>query len=199
MVADSYFRFSGDSTFSGWSFGLKRFLRSNSQQWVTERQPGRNNYIIFNKLSGMALSSAGTEVSANSPGKSPGTAYTWELVQSDNNLYRVRSFETGMYLTAEGEAVMMKLETDTPGQLWDISHADECYVTIRNQASKKFLDYSEEKVEVNIPPSKLQVKITSYAFTKSMEKFSVSYEYGDYAKPVSLSFLKEGFAEIKLP
>jgi beta-galactosidase len=199
MVADSYFRFSGDTSFTGWSFGLKRFLRSNSQQWVAEKQPDRNAYILYNKFSGKALYSSGTAVSMSSPGKLPDKTYMWDLVGSEESLSRVRSLETGMFLTAEGETVMMKHETEMPGQLWNISPSDECYVTIRNQESNTFLDLDEEIVKVNTPPSKLNVNISSYAFTKSMEHFSVSYEYGDYVKPVSFSFLKEGKAEIKLP
>ena len=206
LASDTYFRRDKDGVFATWSFGVKRFLRSNSQQWVVQLRPESKHCRILNKLTGAVLT-AGQGEAANQvllvDGKLTATTNQFWEVNGD----KLRNSATGLFLEATpgkaGNELKLSLNkaSNKAAQRWGIVHADECYNTITNPACGAILDAAIPGILNTEPESPhFDVTLKSFEFkpfdTAAPSFSPVKYTYGDFAQVAACSYLKE--ATVKL-
>jgi len=199
LVGDNFYRLEGDSVFSPWSFGIKRFIRGNRQQWVIEKQPGENEYRVLNKFTGKALSVfQGQQNQLDCSSESDSPAQLWEFVDLGNQNFRIKSMLNGMYLSDISGTILLEKITDRKRQIWEINHTDECYSELINVKSKNILKENEEGVElVSDKNQSVTASISSYSFVLSLKDFTFRSEPGDFVRPTFYSFCMEKKIHIK--
>jgi Glycosyl hydrolases family 35/Ricin-type beta-trefoil lectin domain-like len=210
LASDTYYRRDKDGFFAPWSFGVKRFLRSNSQQWVIQSQPESKHCRILNKLTGAVLTAGEVQAAYQvllADGKQPATTNQFWEVNGD----KIRNSATGLFLEAESGKTANELKlrlnkaSNQAAQHWGIVHADECYSTISNMASGAILDAAIPGFLNSEPDTScFEVMLKSFEFKPfdtAVPSFSpVKYTYGDYAQVAECSFLKEAtvkFEDVK--
>jgi len=190
MVADTYYHLSGDSTYAPWSFGLKRFLNSPNQQWVVEKQPGTNDYKIFNKLSGQIIGNSNNKICMVVDNDSDENL--WIIVNSGRE-HKIQHKKTGKWLSELNNMLILSEKTE----IWKIKDFDDFYKTI-GTARQNFISQDGENINVSTLKQEANFSLKSYEFILSLKDFTFKREEGIFAKPTHYSFLMEGNIDLKL-
>lgn len=199
LVGDNFYRLEGDSIFSPWSFGIKRFIRGNRQQWIIEKQPGENGYRVLNKYAGKALSLlTGKQNELKCISESDSPSQLWDLEDSGNQNFRIKSKLNGLYLSDLSGTIFLEKFSDRKRQIWEINHTDECYSEFRNVKSQNILKGDEKGVEsVSDKNLSITASISSYSFVLSLKDFTFKSDPGDFVRPTYYSFCMGKEIQIK--
>ncbi|MEI8206977.1 MAG: RICIN domain-containing protein, partial [Kiritimatiellales bacterium] len=123
----------------------------------------------------------------------------WEIVNGTS----IRNAQAELWLGADAEGnLVLKKTGDEENRHWDIAHTDECYSSIRNVATGKFLDVSAKGfLSATKLDAKFEVIFKSFEFAPFVpgktSRAPIKYTYGDFARVASVSYLKEGSVELE--
>ncbi len=202
LGSDTYYRREVSGAFAPWTFGVKRFLQANRCQWVVQQQADGKHIRLLNKVTSEALAITGDSVKQVClvDGRKPCTPnQLWEIVNGTS----IRNAQAELWLGADAEGnLVLKKTGDEENRHWDIAHTDECYSSIRNVATGKFLDVSAKGfLSATKLDAKFEVIFKSFEFAPFVpgktSRAPIKYTYGDFARVASVSYLKEGSVELE--
>ena len=199
LMGDSFYRLEGDSIFAPWQFGIKRYIRKNSQQWVIEKQPQGNAYRLFNKYSGKALSAHKVQSYGLQCIEEENTPLQlWDMEDLGNQRFRIKNRSNDLYLTAKHGKVFLEEYSSKKFQVWVVRNSDEYYFELRNSKSQDLLTFNKEEIST-VSDKNLNVTaiISSYSSELSLKDFTFRTEPGDFVKPTFFNFLMEKEIEVR--
>jgi hypothetical protein len=157
---------------------------------VVEKQPGTNDYKIFNKMSGQIIGNSNNKICLVVDNDSDENL--WIIVNSGRE-HKIQHKKTGKWLSELNNMLILSENQE----IWKIKDFDDFYKTI-GTARQNFISQDGENINVSNLKQEANFSLKSYEFILSLKDFTFKREEGIFAKPTHYSFLMEGNIDLKL-